>query len=251
MWQTLLLNPSDAFIGLSHADRLALVFTALHNGLPATTATATTAATTTTTTTALSTSSLYSYWPSTPQTPEETRPESSKWARGDGKNPTQSPATSPDSRTPRTGRLPLRGEEGAIGRRVAQQDGCGEEEEDTRGEGEDGVPHDARPPGPKARATQFSGLEKGSAVFVDDERGDGASESRHRVIRGAVRASLVGRNVEALPVWGGLDAVAGSALLVDCRTPAQWRADGFQPTPQVRGNSIFFCCPPSEGAGQF
>ena len=56
---------------------------------------------------------------------------------------------------------------------------------------------------------------------------------KHRVIRGGVKASFVGPNVEALPVWGALDAIAGSALLVDCRTPAQWRAEDYRPTAQV------------------
>ena len=48
-----------------------------------------------------------------------------------------------------------------------------------------------------------------------------------------MKASYVGPNVEALPVWGALDAIAGSSLLVDCRTPAQWRADEYRPTAQV------------------
>lgn len=48
-----------------------------------------------------------------------------------------------------------------------------------------------------------------------------------------MKASYVGANVEALPVWGALDAIAGSSLLVDCRTPAQWRADEYRPTAQV------------------
>lgn len=55
----------------------------------------------------------------------------------------------------------------------------------------------------------------------------------HRTIRGGVKASYVGPNVKALPVWGALDAIAGSSLLVDCRTPAQWRADEYRPTAQV------------------
>lgn len=56
---------------------------------------------------------------------------------------------------------------------------------------------------------------------------------QHRVVRGGVKVSFVGPNVEALPVWGALDAIAGSTLLVDCRTPAQWRAGEHRPTAQV------------------
>lgn len=48
-----------------------------------------------------------------------------------------------------------------------------------------------------------------------------------------MKASFVGPNVEGLPVWGALDAIAGSSLLVDCRTPAQWRAEIYPPTEQV------------------
>lgn len=34
-------------------------------------------------------------------------------------------------------------------------------------------------------------------------------------------------------MWGGLDWIAGTDLLVDCRTPEQWRAEHFQPTAPV------------------
>lgn len=53
-----------------------------------------------------------------------------------------------------------------------------------------------------------------------------------------MKASYVGPNVEALPVWGALDAIAGSSLLVDCRTPAQWRADEYRPTAQVGASRV-------------
>lgn len=48
-----------------------------------------------------------------------------------------------------------------------------------------------------------------------------------------MKASFVGDNVQALPVWGALDAIAGTSLLVDCRTPAQWRPEEYRPTAQV------------------
>ena len=138
--------------------------------------------------------------------------------------------------------------EAAKVRGLKQGRGEGEEEEELE-ERVDGVPHNnahSRGTGVEAEDGAAAGARAGagaealrvvvleSAVDVPPggERGGGACESR-RVIRGTVRASHVGVNVEALPVWGGLDAVAGSSLLVDCRTPAQWRADGFKPTPQV------------------
>lgn len=49
----------------------------------------------------------------------------------------------------------------------------------------------------------------------------------------------MGANVEALPVWGGLEGLVGSSLLVDCRTPAQWRVEEFRPTEEVRDSSVF------------
>lgn len=52
-------------------------------------------------------------------------------------------------------------------------------------------------------------------------------------VRGSVKASFVGANIWALPVWGGLYSIAGTSLLVECRTPAQWQARRFLPTEQV------------------
>lgn len=57
--------------------------------------------------------------------------------------------------------------------------------------------------------------------------------SSARVV-GAVKASFLGQNVEALPVWGGLDRIAGTTLLVECKTRGQWRPDLFPPTEKVR-----------------
>lgn len=59
-----------------------------------------------------------------------------------------------------------------------------------------------------------------------------------RGVAGNVKASFVGANVEELPVWGGLDWIAGTALLVDCRTPEQWRTEQFQPTAPVSFRGI-------------
>lgn len=104
-----------------------------------------------------------------------------------------------------------------------------------------GPPVDTAPP--PREDVPVNTVDSGTACPIDDgsgeERRSESSRRRrrrprhHRVVRGGVKASYVGPNVEALPVWGGLDAIAGSSLLVDCRTPAQWRADEYRPTAQV------------------
>lgn len=57
-----------------------------------------------------------------------------------------------------------------------------------------------------------------------------------RRVGGGVKASFLGGNVESLPVWGGLDLIAGSTLLVDCKTPGQWRTEEFRPMDEVRAS---------------
>ncbi|CAN0112369.1 unnamed protein product, partial [Laminaria digitata] len=225
---------SDAFIGLSHADRLAIVFTALHDGLPAT-PTPTTATTSTdtntntntdtntnnntntaTSTAAAAASNASAYRSRAPSTPGESRFKTPEPTRGHATGTAQPPPTAnPDSR-PRTVGGPESGPAFLPG---GKKTGGGEGGDSEGGGGPGG--------GGERGVGKGGGGEGGGG-----ERRGGMYESRRRAIRGAVKASHVGVNVEALPVWGGLDAVAGSSLLVDCRTPAQWRADGFQPTPQ-------------------
>ena len=69
-------------------------------------------------------------------------------------------------------------------------------------------------------ATENSG-EGGVGTYTDD------------AVRAGVKASFIGANVRALPVWGGLGLIAGTSLLVECRTPAQWQPQKFRPTGQV------------------
>lgn len=61
----------------------------------------------------------------------------------------------------------------------------------------------------------------------------GVTRYSSSVVRGSVKASFVDANIWALPVWGGLSPIAGTSLLVECRTPAQWQAQHFRPTEQV------------------
>lgn len=61
----------------------------------------------------------------------------------------------------------------------------------------------------------------------------GVTHDSGSVVRGSVKASFVGANIWALPVWGGLSPIAGTSLLVECRTPAQWQSQEFRPTEQV------------------
>lgn len=92
----------------------------------------------------------------------------------------------------------------------------------------DGVLHRARPDGTEAATESRTG-----APSTHEHKGQSAQSTDCRTIRGGVKASFVGVNVDALRVWGGLDAIAGSSLLVDCKTPSQWKAEEFRPTGQV------------------
>lgn len=106
-----------------------------------------------------------------------------------------------------------------------------------------GHPVGAAAPHPSVKPPLSGMISNADAPLADDYGGENARRKdnnrrrqlsrQHRAIRGGVKASFVGPNVEALPVWGALDAIAGSTLLLDCRTPAQWRPEEYRPTAQV------------------
>lgn len=223
---------SDVFEGLSHADRLALVFTALHDELAAT---------------------------SPPPPPDGGNVSllhpGSDSERGGGEG---------EARAARERRREEAQGEGG-GEVVAERDRDRQGIESGHGEGDDNSGREREQEGvggiregngasnsPSRRGdaaptpshdVSADALDPGAAWPADDGSGEGNPRTdnrrwrprpqQHRVIRGGVKASYVGSNVEALPVWGALDAIAGSSLLVDCRTPAQWRADEYRPTAQV------------------
>lgn len=290
---------SDVFEGLSHADRLALVFTALHDELAATSLPSpppplsSPAASTTPATPTLfpNTPPQPSLFPSTrPISPKENPGEPSATEGNEGFEKNTSDVFDLDNQSADRGDVSPRhpggdsdsgGAEGearaARERRTEEGQGEGEgavevakagnrrgvERGDIKGDGSgrgrerEGVgdlreengssgsanhPVDAVPTPNEESAARP--VDPGAAYSPDDDSGEEdhrTENSRrrrrrpllHRVVRGGVKASYVGPNVEALPVWGALDAIAGSALLVDCRTPAQWRADEYRPTAKV------------------
>lgn len=189
---------SDAFAGLSHTDRLALVFTTLHDGLAVTSATTS---------------------PPSPHSRASTagtsRPATPKRSARGGVAAARLPT---DKSTVRL--------QSSNAKKISSHHGPEEE-----GGLEDGVILPRSLQTVEAKEVSSRNVTTGGG-----KEGAHGNIGWHRVIRGWIKASLVGANVEELPVWGGLDAMAGSSLLVDCRTPAQWRAEKFPPSEQV----IFF-----------
>lgn len=269
---------SDAFEGLSHADRLALVFTALHDELVATSPPPPPSprpTSPTNTSPQLSPSST-----TRPDTPKATRVEPPV---NDGKERRKRTSadivdlnnlsTDGESVFPRHpggehGREDSDGEARAAREKRGERgqgegEGQAEAETDRNRQGVEGGDRKDDGSGRGSEREGVGGLRAGNAESSSTRRpvetadavdpgaaspaNDGSEEEsrvdnsrqrrrrqrQHRVIRGGVKASYVGTNVEALPVWGALDAIAGSSLLVDCRTPAQWRADEHRPTAQV------------------
>lgn len=183
---------SEAFMGLSHADRLALVFTSLYDGLEAASSPCPTPRS----------SAVFPAGASRTTVLERAEGKS----RGDAAAVSLSQSCSPRG----VSRCYGKGKPRAGGERRGKP---GEESQQNE------RPQSDR--NPVSVDTVGAGSEEG-----------GQNKNR-RVLRGRVKASYVGSNVEALPVWGGLDTIAGCSLLVECRTPAQWRAGEFQPSGQV------------------
>lgn len=282
---------SDVFEGLSHADRLALVFTAIHDELAATSppppppplsCPSVAAATSPRSPKAPPQVSLFSTRPTTPQAKpmkpsategSEQRDRVSAHVIDEDGQSVDGGSVSPrhpeddgerggseeEARVTRKtkGEGGQRGREGTV-EVEGEQDQQGKEGADRKddcigrgseragvsdkGEGDGASSGVNRRVDAASRPTKdfpAGAVDLSPACPPDD--GSGEDERRrsrrrpgqHRVIRGVVKASYVGPNVEALPIWGALDAIAGSSLLVDCRTPAQWRADEYQPTAQV------------------
>eukprot|EP00752_Nemacystus_decipiens_P018220 g16349.t1 len=290
---------SDSFEGLSHADRLALVFTAIHDELAATSppppppphlSRASAASPRSPSKTPLQPSSSSTTRPATPRAKHG---EASAIEGNQRREDTSADLLDLNNQSIDAGGLSLRhsgtdgesgggeeeGEEARIStesrgeRGEGEDEGAAEEEADRDRQGRDdgdgkdagsgrdrdqervGDPREGndKPRGAVRRADtaptpihdlSANSIDPGAACPADDGSGKGEScidnsrlrcrrpPRQHRSIRGGVKASYVGPNVEALPVWGALDAIAGSSLLVDCRTPAQWRADEYRPTAQ-------------------
>ncbi|CAM9183903.1 unnamed protein product, partial [Hapterophycus canaliculatus] len=250
---------SDTFVGLSHADRLALVFTALHDGLaahvhPVPSPLSPSSSTTTTI------SPLPSPRTPTPSFPRPTETSSTAMkmpeqeetdtnaeggragatSEGSGNRKCLSlQHTGEDTRGQggRAGIVPSDGTEEEKGRQAAvKEKGYGEEEGQGQGEGGNSETRKKRKnqEGNEAEkeGSGCDGIGKHRMISDQQRTRRRHMKGQHGVIRGGVKASFVGPNVQALPVWGALDAIAGSSLLVDCRTPAQWRPEEYRPTGQ-------------------
>ncbi|CAB1110136.1 unnamed protein product [Ectocarpus sp. CCAP 1310/34] len=256
---------SDAFTGLSHADRLALVFTTLHNELaasahppPSLPDVRTNAFSSPLPFSNTPPSSLLPQATKAKKTPTALAPDAVEEGRGDHSvadgtdgRPNarrgvsvQSPGHHDESNRAGAGRPHgVAVGTGEKSERVVAAGGerqAGEEEGSSGGGGiEEGGRNDVSngrglPVGTASLSSVHPVIPTGG-INSQEERGkdgDQRQRRRHRVIRGNVKASFVGPNVEGLPVWGALDAIAGSSLLVDCRTPAQWRAETYPPTEQ-------------------
>ncbi|CBJ25867.1 conserved unknown protein [Ectocarpus siliculosus] len=249
---------SDAFTGLSHADRLALVFTTLHNELaasarppPSLPDNSTNAFSSPLPSSNTPPSSLLSPATKAKKTATALTPDSVEGGRRDPSVAdeaddrsnarrgvsVQSPGYHDESKRAAAGRphsirVVAAGGERQVGEEKGSSGGGGREEG-----GRNDVSNGGRLPVGTASPSSVHPIIPIGDINSQEERrkdGDRRQRRRHRVIRGNVKASFVGQNVEGLPVWGALDAIAGSSLLVDCRTPAQWRAETFPPTQQDR-----------------
>ncbi|CAM9998277.1 unnamed protein product [Ectocarpus fasciculatus] len=257
---------SDAFTGLSHADRLALVFTSLHDELAApahpppsllpvnsTNAFSSPVPSSNTPPSPFLSPATKAKKTATPLTPvsvERGRRDHSVADEADDRSnarsgvSVQNPGHHDESKRAGAGRShgtavgsgksSERVVAGAGERRAgeAEWSGGGEREKGGRNVVSNGGGH---PVGTASPSRVRPVIPVGGINSQEERRKDGdpRQRRRHRVIRGNVKASFVGPNVEGLPVWGALDAIAGSSLLVDCRTPAQWRAEAYPPTEQV------------------
>lgn len=173
---------SNKFVGLSHADRVAMVFEALHDGLAA------------------------------------------------GQHPLLSPASSYPPSSPTDGASECRSapRDSPASSQLQTPTNCAARMKSNRAESaerarygrqaQENFAHQALPPNETFRRVPTTTPEQlRPRMPLDGVRG----------VRGAIKASYLGRNVESLPVWGGLDGVQGATLLLDCRTPAQWRPRDF------------------------
>ncbi|CAM9537572.1 unnamed protein product [Ectocarpus sp. 12 AP-2014] len=256
---------SDAFTGLSHADRLALVFTTLHNDLavsvhrpPSLPDKRTNAFSSPLPSLNTPPSSLLSPATKAKKTATALTPDSVEGGRRDPSVADeaddrsnarsgvsmQSPGYHDESNRAGAGRphgeavsteesserVVAAGEERQAGKEEGSSGGGGIEE----GGRNDVSNGGGLPVGTTSLPSVHPVMPSGDINSQEERRKDGdrRQRRRHRVIRGNVKASFVGPNVEGLPVWGALDAIAGSSLLVDCRTPAQWRAETYPPTEQ-------------------
>lgn len=261
---------SDVFEGLSHADRLALVFTALHDELAATSPPPSAPPPPLSSPSAASPTSSPHTRPqpipssTRPTTPKAKSEEPPATEGNDAHEGTSADTFDMDNQSTDRGSVPVRprggdgeraggeGEARAAAREIGGEGGLGEEEEvdiDRERPGTEGSDREGDGSGREGEREGVDdpaegGGESGTTIRSDDGSGedDRRTENsrrqrrrprQHRVIRGGVKASYVGPNVETLPVWGALDAIAGSSLLVDCRTPAQWRPHEYRPTAQV------------------
>ncbi|CAM9810654.1 unnamed protein product, partial [Ectocarpus sp. 4 AP-2014] len=258
---------SDAFTGLSHADRLALVFTTLHNELAASAHPphslpdrSTNAFSSPLLSSNTPPSSLLSPATKAKKTATALTPDSVEGGRRDpsvadeaddhsnarSSASVQSPEYHDESNRAGAGRPHgVAVGTGESSERVVAAGGerqAGEEEGSNCGGGrEEGGRNDVSnggrlPVGTASPSSVHPVVPTGDINSREERRKDSdrRQRRRHRFIRGNVKASFVGPNVEGLPVWGALDAIAGSSLLVDCRTPAQWRAETYPPTEQER-----------------
>lgn len=208
---------SGAFSGLSHMDRLALVFEALHQGLAA--------AAVTTTVSSFDASIAASPLPNPSNTPSP-----SVSPRIDTSIPSvlarRPPAELTSSDRGRGG--------GSASSKIGRERGTNPGR--LKSKHEDGVarsPSQNNSPRRDGDGVTAAAIQKGGMSLQLPPPRVALSECRGRV-GGGVKASFLGRNVESLPVWGGLEWKMGSTLLVDCRTPAQWRAEDFRPSAEVR-----------------
>ncbi|CAN0142687.1 unnamed protein product [Ectocarpus sp. 13 AM-2016] len=257
---------SDAFTGLSHADRLALVFTTLHNELaasvhrpPSLPDKSTNAISSPLPSLNTPPSSLLSPATKVKKTATALTPDSVEVGRcdpsvadeaDDRSNARsgvsmQSPGYHDESNGAGAGRpLGVAVGTGESSERVVAAGGKRQAEKEEGSSGGGGIEEGGRkdvsnggglPVGTASLLSVHPVVPSGDINSQEERRKDGdrRQRRRHRVIRGNVKASFVGPNVEGLPVWGALDAIAGSSLLVDCRTPAQWRAETYPPTEQV------------------